>query len=234
MLSRHQLPRPVTSFEPARTDQAGGRGVCEGCTDGVFTSSLRQSLTAEHDASSLTHAYSRLSRDVYTSILAGCRWCTQIGNAILTSSELDYWLQDWNGSHSDGASLESFGNDGDIDMDADGVNEIGLDEHMAAAEDSLGGEDATIAEDSVSERPGFCTIKSLDCAAKLDVKMEFLRWRGSPVFNLVRISAEVTTSGQLEDGCPLREMVGDGAVVMTLEVKCAGRVKPAPHSTSDY
>ncbi|KAK0716142.1 heterokaryon incompatibility protein-domain-containing protein [Lasiosphaeris hirsuta] len=171
----------------------------------------------------------RLSRDVYASILSGCRWCTNIGNAVLTSSESDYWMQDWNGSRSDGASLGSLSGDESADLDSDSPNELsqppafGLDEDMGAGENGLGVEDATIAKESAGEKLGFYTIKSLDCEAKLDINIEFLRWRGSPVFNLLRVTAEVTTPSQVEDGCLLGDMVDDNAVIMTLEVMCAGR-----------
>ncbi|KAK3346068.1 heterokaryon incompatibility protein-domain-containing protein [Lasiosphaeria hispida] len=165
-----------------------------------------------------------LSRDVYVSILSGCRWCTNIGNAVLTSSESDYWMQDWNGSRSDGASLGSLSDDEGMDLDSNSPNELsrspafGLDEDMGAGENGLGVEDATIAKEGASERLGFYTIKSLDCTAKLDINIEFLRWRGSPVFNLVRVTAEVTTPSQVEDGCLLGDMVDDNAVIMTLEI----------------
>lgn len=241
MFSRNQISRPVRTYEPTSVHQEGERGICEGCADQVFNSSLRQSLAKGCEAVSATHSYSRLARDVYASVLAGCRWCTNIGNAVLASSDSDYWMEDWNVSHSDGASLE-LSDDGDACMNLEpegaesepspGAAVHHADEGMAeetTGRDNSGAElgdatgDATSADDSRSEKPGFHTIQSLNCTARLDLTLEFLRWCGSPVFNLVKVTVDVTTSGR--DDRPLREMVGENAVIMTLEVICTGEGK---------
>ncbi|KAH6853132.1 heterokaryon incompatibility protein-domain-containing protein [Chaetomium sp. MPI-CAGE-AT-0009] len=244
MLSRHQLPRPVRSYEPASAHQEEGeRGICQGCADHIFNSSLRQSLAKGREAASIARSYSRLAHDLYASVLSGCRWCTSIGNAVLTSSDLDYWMKDWNGSHSDGASLE-LSDDGDVEAGEDlndenaenklspvhyadegmerMVEEAGLDNSGAEPGDTTSADD----DDSASEKPGFHTIQPLNCTARLDITVEFLRWCDSPVFNLVKLTAEVITSDR--DDCPLQEMVGENAVIMTLEVICTDGISVFP------
>ncbi|KXX75387.1 Heterokaryon incompatibility protein 6, OR allele [Madurella mycetomatis] len=149
-------------------------------------------------------------------------------------------MEDWNGSHSDGASLEFYDDDeAGMNLDSEDAESELLpgtavhhaDEGMAgeAGRDNSGVElgdatgDATSVDDSRSEKPGFHTIQSLNCTARLDLTVEFLRWRDSSVFNLVKITIEVTTSDR--DDCPLREMVGENAVIITLEVICTGEGK---------
>ncbi|GAB1312700.1 Heterokaryon incompatibility domain-containing protein [Madurella fahalii] len=151
-------------------------------------------------------------------------------------------MEDWNGSQSDGASLE-FSDDGEAGMyldseDAESELSPGIAVHHAdegiaegAGRDDSGVElgdatgDATHADDSMSGKPGFHTIQSLNCTARFDFTVEFLRWHESPVFNLVKVTVEVTTSGL--DDCPLREMVGENAVVITLEVICTDSIDGA-------
>jgi hypothetical protein len=204
MLSRYHLPQPIRAFA-SKSDE---RGICGPCTADVFTPSLRQSLTKAREAPSLEHTYSRLAHDVHTSILDGCPWCLCIGNAVLTCSDLDYWKEQWDGSHSDGDSLMDLAFEG-----AEGTEE-GVDEEAGSDE----ADDAATSGSSASEkpRPGFHTIDSLDCAVRLDIRVEFLKWRDSQLFNLAKVTAEVITAGR--DDCPLMEMVGERAVVMTLEV----------------
>ncbi|RYP75517.1 hypothetical protein DL771_002402 [Monosporascus sp. 5C6A] len=228
MLSR-SVSQPIRKFEPTPAPpSAGAQGVCVDCAKDVFNSSLQHSLTAGRGAVSISQSYSRLARDIYGSILTGCHWCTTIGNAVLTSSELDYWMRDWNGSRSDGDSLESTSCDGYADLNVDDSNE--LSPRPAAVVEghvSFDVEDLTSSEESAEEKPGFHTIKSLDCTARLDVTIKFLKWCGSPVFNLVQVKIEANTSDQ--DGCSLQEMVGDNAVILRLEIMCND---PAVHASA--
>lgn len=196
MLSRFQIPQPIRSYF-----QPDGRGICASCINDVFASSLQKSLAEARDKPSLRYSYSRLAQDIHASVLAGCPWCTCIGNAVLTCSDLDYWMETWNGSRSDGASLDE--DDAESYEEMTDVDREGSDKE---------------AEDAASERPGFHTIESLSCASTLEITIEFLKWNSSPLFNLVEVRAEVMAS--TGDDSPLRNMVGEKAVAMKLEVIC--------------
>ncbi|KAM7195053.1 Heterokaryon incompatibility protein (HET) domain containing protein [Rhypophila sp. PSN 637] len=216
MLSRHHLPQPIRSYEPvsARHNEPE-RGICDRCAQHVFNSSLRQSLAKKRNAESVKPSYSSLALDVYASVLSGCRWCTTVGNALLTCSELDSWMEEGDESESaDGpdANMHLNGDAEDAQMSSPGKPVYPADEGMAEDE-----EDPSDAMSS-SESSGPHTIHSLDCTAKLDITIEFLKWRDSPVFNVVKVTAEVTTGG--DDKCTIREMIGENAVAMTLEVMC--------------
>ncbi|KAK4207111.1 heterokaryon incompatibility protein-domain-containing protein [Rhypophila decipiens] len=214
MLSRHHLPQPIRSYEPVSSGQVEPeRGICARCSHHVFNSSLRQSLANKRNAESAKHSYSSLALDVYASVLSGCRWCTTVGNAVLTCSELDSWMEDGDEPESADcgeADADENVHSEDADMSSPGKAVYLGDEGMAEDEEYVS--DAT----SSSESPGPHTIHSLDCTAKVDITIEFLKWRDSPVFNVVKVTAEVTTGG--DDKCPIREMMGENAVVMTLEV----------------
>ncbi|KAK4206479.1 heterokaryon incompatibility protein-domain-containing protein, partial [Rhypophila decipiens] len=214
MLSRHHLPQPIRSYEPVSARHIEPeRGICDRCAHDVFNSSLRLSLVNNRNTESVKHSYSSLALDVYASVLSGCRWCSTIGNAVLTCSELDCWMEDGDESESaDGfdANMHLNGDVEDVQMPSPGKVVHLADEGMAEEDPS----DAT----SSSESPGPHTIHLLDCTAKLDITIEFLKWRDSSVFNVVKVTAGVTTGG--EDKCPIREMIGENAVAMTLEVMC--------------
>ena len=216
MLSRFHVAQPIRTYS-----QPGGRGICPSCVDDVFASSLQKSLAEESDGPSLTHSYSRLASDLHASVLAGCPWCTCIGNAVLTCSDLDYWMEEWNGSRSDGASLDEDERQQDpADPETrvspqDAVGDATSDEEMTHV-DSEGSDKE--AEDAASEKPGFHTIESLNCATKLEIMIEFLKWNSSSLFNLAEVRAEVMTSTEVDS--PLRNMVGEKAVAMKLEVIC--------------
>ncbi|KAK3310982.1 heterokaryon incompatibility protein-domain-containing protein [Chaetomium strumarium] len=221
MLSRHGLPQPIRDFAPTPAPNrvsVGARRVCKGCAQDVFNASLGGSLLASHAAASpsYTLSYSRLARDIYTSILDGCRWCTVVGSAVLTNSELEYWMRNWNGSRSDGASLFSTSSDGETESEAEDGD--------AGPGES---EEATNAEEDATENPGFIMVESLACAAELDIAVEFLKWSDSQAFNLARVTVEAATS-MVQGHCSLQEMVGDDAVVMTLEVICEDTLGDTP------
>lgn len=246
MLSR-RFPQPARKFEPVIARPADAKAICDRCVDDVFNPSLGRSLVAARDAVLLAQPCSWLARDVYTSMLNGCRWCATIGNAILTSVDWDDWLSDQIGSISDDDSLYVDG-DSDEDEDSDGNGDsdedgdlkdadecarpepaIYRDEEISRGSDGDGANDFNeedVAEDSSSGGPG-SFIKALDCAATLDVTIEFLKWGDSPVFNLVKVTIEVTPSDQ--EDCDLQKMVGDNAVAMTLEVISASRNCPLLH-----
>jgi hypothetical protein len=64
----------------------------------------------------------------------------------------------------------------------------GADEQSAVDED-----DASFKSESIgSETPGFSTINALDCSARLDVTVEFLKLGDSPGFNMMDAAVEVT------------------------------------------
>ncbi|KAM7211998.1 hypothetical protein V8F06_012627 [Rhypophila decipiens] len=210
------LSEPIRSYEPVSFGQVEPeRGICARCSHHVFNSSLRQSLADKRNAESVKHSYSSLALDVCASVLSGCRWCTTVGNAVLTCSELDSWMEDGHESESADygeADVDENVDSEDADMSSPGKAVNLGDEGMA--EDEEDPSDAT----SSSVSPGPHTIRSLDCTAKLDITIKFLKWRDSPVFNVVKVTVEVRTSG--EDKCSIREMIGETAVAMTLEVMC--------------
>jgi len=204
-----QFAQPPRRFEPRHL--ASAKTACGRCTADVFNEALRRSLgAAAKDQSSLSWHYACTASDVYTSMLAGCRWCTSIGNAVLTSADLRYWTNRWLGSVSDGDSLMSIDTD-----EADGAGE-----QSAAAED-----DASYkSESSDKETPGFLTINALDCSARLDVTVEFLKWGDSPVFNLMDAAVEVTETTEEEDGV-FSGMTGEEAVHVRFEVISPGKLQ---------
>lgn len=215
MLCR-SIAQPVRHFEPAAVAHPAGaaaRTICDLCAKEVFNKAPFRSLQATtEDAvapSSPRPQYSRVARSVHEAMLAGCRWCTVIGNAVLTSSELNYWASRWEGSRSDG---ESMSGDSEEEEESSGDEGGDVEEHDVDIEDAC---------DNDHERPGFLTIRALDCAATLEVAIEFLRWGSSEVFNLAKVAIEVRTSSDDED-CALQEMVGDNAISMTLEVISTG------------
>ncbi|KAK1749910.1 heterokaryon incompatibility protein-domain-containing protein [Echria macrotheca] len=220
MLSRFHVPQPIRTYS-----QPDGRGICPSCANDVFTSSLHQSLSRARDEPSVTHSYSSVARDLYASILAGCPWCSCIGNAILTCSDLDYWMEAWNGSQSDGDSLDQDSpQQGPSEPEAlvppkEAVGDTATDEDMVDVVDS--GSSDHEAADGVGETPGFLTIESLNCGARMEITIEFLKWNGSLLFNLVEVRVEVATSP--EDDSPLQDMTGDKAVAMKLEVMCESK-----------
>ncbi|KAM7199742.1 Heterokaryon incompatibility protein (HET) domain containing protein [Naviculisporaceae sp. PSN 640] len=198
MLSRFHVVQPIRTYTEPKSNRAG---VCIFCSKDVFTPQLRKSLAEQRHEASVTYSYSRPARDLHASVLAGCPWCACIENAILTCADLDYWMEAWNGSGSDGGSLvDEYEDQEESGDDPD-------DEEMEDVED----------EDEASDKQaGFHTIDSLNCEAKLKITMEFLKWNGNMRINLVKVTTEVTASPG--DESPLQDMVGDKAVVVKLEV----------------
>lgn len=131
-------------------------------------------------------------------MLGRCQWCTSIGNAILTSADLDYWQDDWDGLHS------SSGSEGEELSDSEQpVSETGDDNGNS---NSPG-------------KPGFITAKALDCTAMLSITIELLKWDDSPAFNLVDVTVEVSAAS---DDCLLHAMAGEEPVRVRYEVISAG------------
>lgn len=134
-------------------------------------------------------------------------------------------MEAWNGSRSDGASLD----EDDVQQDSadpeagissqEVVDDTASDQRMTDVGSEGSDEEA---EDAASEKPGFHTVESLDCTAKLEITIEFLKWNGSPLFNLVEVRVEVMTS--TEDDSPLPEMAEEKAVALKLEVICQSTV----------
>lgn len=118
-------------------------------------------------------------------------------------------MEAWNGSGSDGGSLDE--DDGDPD-------ESDHDEEMTDVYGEGSDNEVELKDNESEKQAGFHTVDSLNCEAKLEITMEFLKWNDSPLFNLVEITVEVTTSAG--DESPLQEMVGEKAVVIKLEVVC--------------
>lgn len=217
MLSRHQFTQKPRQFEP-QGHAAGAQTLCARCVDEIFNSALHESLLVSRDEEVVTKRYSLAAKDVMKSMLEGCRWCSSIGNAVLTSANLDYWTNNWLGSHSDGDSM----------LMHDETNSTGRstpdlmtqdDEQMPAAFNDGEPEDDEL-DDMPLERPGFLTINALDCLSLLGVTIDFIKWDDSTVFNLLKVATRVT--GASDDGCILPEMNGDDDVRVTFEVISEG------------
>ncbi|KAK5652004.1 hypothetical protein OQA88_10907 [Cercophora sp. LCS_1] len=200
MLSRFHVAQPVRTYF-----QSNEGNICASCANGVFTSCLQKSLAEACDEPSVTHSYSRLARDLHASALAGCPWCTCIGNAVLSCSDLDSWMEAWNGSRSDAASLD------ENDRQQEAIDDTASDEGMTYEDEEASDEED---EDAESERPGFHTVNALNCAAELDITIKFLKWNSGPLFNLAEVRADVSS----EDEKPLPNMIGEKAVMLKLEV----------------
>lgn len=207
MLSRRDFIQPPHKFDPADTP-AGAKAACSRCLTDVFNPALHSSLVSSaKEYPSVSRHYSCLASDIYVSMHEGCRWCTSIGNALLTSADLDYWMDDWEGSQSsdeevpcsDGssASQNSVTNDGDRSS-------------------SLG-------------KPGFITIRALDCSARLDVVIEFVKWDDSPVFNLVDVTVNVFQTSKGDMTLPV--MKNEEAVRIRFEVLSPGTTLLVPLSS---
>ncbi|KAK0625928.1 heterokaryon incompatibility protein-domain-containing protein [Immersiella caudata] len=181
MLSRFRVAQPIRTYS-----HLDGRGICASCCTEVFTSDLQKSLAEACDEPLLTHSYSRSARALHASVLAGCPWCTCIGNAVLSCSDLDQWMEAWNGSRSDGASLY------DMDTASDGELTYADSEPQSSGKNEEGFDEASEAEDrdAASEEAGFHTAESLNCDAELDIAIDFLKWNSSRLFNLAEVRAE--------------------------------------------
>lgn len=125
-------------------------------------------------------------------------------------------MRNWHGSGTDGESLMtmSTSGDGDVGSDAGDAEMEDISSDPMAIE---GGSSSDVADSEDGSSEFALTVESLNCAAMLDVSVEFEKWSGSSVFSLATVTIEVAPSE--ESGCPLQEMVGDNAVVMTLEIK---------------
>ena len=190
---------------------AGAKTACGRCTSDVFNEALHRSLvSATKDQSLLSWHYTCTASDVYASMLTGCQWCASIGNAVLTTAHLRYWKNHWLGSISDGDSLLSNGTD-----EVDGGDEG----QLAGAEDDT----SYKSESSDNETLGFLTINALDCSARLDVTVKFLKWGDSPVFNLMEAAVEVMGITEKKDGV-FSGMTGEDAVHMRFEVISPGKL----------
>ncbi|KAH8724901.1 heterokaryon incompatibility protein-domain-containing protein [Phaeosphaeriaceae sp. PMI808] len=54
---------------------------------------------------SVEAGYCRSSRELYESVLDGCGWCSNLAKGVLRAAHLDYWMERWNDSASDGSEL---------------------------------------------------------------------------------------------------------------------------------
>ncbi|KAH8893097.1 HET-domain-containing protein [Thozetella sp. PMI_491] len=199
MLSRRGFAPPLRKYEPE--DALGStKTPCSRCLTGVFNAELHSSLiAAAENCSTSSRGYTCTASDVYKSTIAGCPWCANIGNAILTAADMDYWTNAWKGSHSDGNSLMS--------------SERNEDEAVLSSDSDVSSKTSGSASPG---QPGFLTLRALDCAVQLDVTVEFIKWDSCAVFNLVDVKVEILQANDESDFLP--SMVGEDAVCIRFEV----------------
>lgn len=202
MLCRRDITQPPRRFEPANAP-TGAKTNCVRCDAEVFNTTLYSSLIGAAETSTqVPWHYSCTASDVYKSMLEGCRWCSIIGNAVLTTVDLDFWMDDWNGSQSS--------TDNEVE-EMDDSDESPISRNSEMTDDN---------ETGSSGKPGFITFRALDCSAGLSVRVEFIRWGESSVFNFVDVTVSLSHTSMEDSTLPAKE--NDEAIRIKLEVISPG------------
>ncbi len=200
-------------FTDSVDDSNEVNGICSYCSNSLFSEFCKDLVAAKSDPSYMKR-YSRKATDLYQSMTEGCRWCSCVGNAMLTSADLDYWMNDWYGSHSDGDSLLSIPTSPQGEVVADNP----MDEDALEEVDNTD----TISDNEDPERPGFLTMKSLNSTADINIDISVLKCEGSDVFNLIKVNAELI-SGEDDDSI-IPDLMGEDKVVITMEPVSEGKI----------
>jgi hypothetical protein len=216
MLSRHEFNDVPHRFEP-KAQAKGEDIICSNCSADVFNPDLHTRLVAASNKASFSLRYTRTTADLYRSILDNCSWCTSIGNALLSSVDLDKAVKRWNGSTSDTDSLSETSRENEPDDDelsirpkskADDDEESVTDHESTSSNGDPGGSRST-------------SLEMLNCSASLDTTIEFVKLNDSHEFNLVDVNVEVTNlDGEIES---IQSMNGDDSVCLTFEVFSTGK-----------
>ncbi len=205
--------------------------MCAFCRDEVFSSGLYQLLAGSKDGENkdVVFCYNRSSSNLYNSVLENCNWCKTLVGGILTATDLDYWFDKWNGSHSDGSTLGDEGPNNDEYMDEEMHSELGdqgesiIDESSSMFsnndredEETQPGHELTLALSDFNDNAGDSLIKisfvydsDLEAYTKIVVEVE-LQWE----------------SVETGSGFILPELKGENVVHLDLEVfSVAGKLK---------
>lgn len=127
-------------------------------------------------------------------------------SGILTAAHLDYWTDHWNGSHSDGSSMDDAQHD--VEMEEPGDDGLGSDgESRSLVDDDLPSRELTLSLQDFEKNLGMVSIEVtfiqgdiLDVYTMTEVALE-LSWQ----------SHETDVEGSMPD------LKGDKAVQLTFE-----------------
>lgn len=155
--------------------------ICPHCQENVFSSSLHSKLLGALSelSGSVSLEYRCSSQDLYESVLGGCSWCSILARGIITAAHLDFWMEQWNASNSDGSSPEDHS-----DVDFQVASEAG---EIPNTNQALGEDDGSETEESEDSKDVedelSLTLSDLNNGrGELSVQLRFLREDGSQKF----------------------------------------------------
>jgi hypothetical protein len=217
MLSRHgnkQPPHQISvnsqpdEASPERRQEAE---ICWFCQNEVFTAELHQRLlSSQHQYQrSVSLKYSRLSQDLHVSVLARCRWCKSLMSGILTAAHLDYWDDRWNGSHSDGSSMDFEQDDVEVEeLKTDGPGSDS--ESGSTKDDDQSSREWTLSLQDFEQNPGL-----------LSVEVTFIRGDSLYEYTMIEVALQLSwKSRETGGGNLLPDLKEDKAVHLTFEAFC--------------
>lgn len=191
----------------------GGQRICTHCQENVFTSHLHAKLLGalQDGPGSVGVEYRRSSRELYESVLGGCGWCSSLAKGVLRAAHLDYWMERWNDSASDGSELMD-GEDGDEHNSMQDGQDSG--ESPGGNMPQEDGDDSEMegSDDDMENAGGELTLTLSDLKSgegELSVQIRFLRGEGSREFTCLESIAGLTWNHSDNGGdCRVRA-VGD-------------------------
>ena len=177
MLSRHDRKQPPHAFSKPtpHSDSAKVDAICRSCQSQVFSAGLYSTLKSSqlNARDSIVIKYGVSAAEFYASVESGCKWCESLMSGVLTAAHLDYWHDHWNGSHSDGSSMQSNEQDPNVDME---LSEGELDDSNEQLDDMTEMSDARESEEGL-------TLEYVD----------FKKWPGELSIQLCIKTTESTT-----------------------------------------
>ena len=215
MLSRHDRKQPPHAFSKPSppSDSSKVDVICQPCESRIFSAGLYQTLKLNqlNARDSAVIEYRVSTADFYASVESGCKWCESLMSGVLTAAHLDYWHDHWNGSHSDGSSMQSDEQNLDVDME---LSEGESDDSNKQFDDMTEISDTRESEEGLT----------LEC-------LDFKKWPGELSIQLCIKSTESTTlyaaievdinlrwdRDELEGLRPLPNFEGEQAVNMLFE-----------------
>ena len=216
MLSRHgnkHQPHSISAngqLDEASSERRQEAEICWFCQNEVFTAELHQRpLSSQNQYQrSVSLKYSRLSQDFHVSVLARCRWCQSLMSGILTAAHLDYWYDRWNGSHSDGSSMDIDIEQGDVEVERLKTDGSGSDgESGSPKDDDQSSREWTLSLQDFEKNPGL-----------LFVEVTFIQGDSLDVYTTIDVALELSWQfRETKDGDLLPDLKGDKAVQLTFE-----------------
>jgi hypothetical protein len=213
MLSRHgrkEPSHPISSYDQGDEDgqnqcQEDGDKICSFCQNELFTSELHESLLSSRNRGQQTSTlqYNRSTQDLYSSVRAECRWCQSLTSGILTAIYLDYWNDKWNGSHSDGSSMDE-----DSMENGEGEAENEIDSSVSTKDSSHTDQYWPISLSDFDQNEG-----------QILVEVNFIREDNVAEYSMIEVSVELLWQTQeKEGGKMLPDLRSDKAVRLSFEV----------------